>query len=322
MLSPGRGLRRAKTAELSRAPENLGWKVSADLHSLGHQHQIETAFTGTGTRSISIDDKTAPQIALGRIARIVWLVPVMDRLWVEGAEGRRRFLDRLALSFEPNHGEHTLAYERAMRERNRMLKDGQRDPAWYKAIESQMATSGAVIEQNRLSTITRISAAQQGAETTFPAADLNLRGPEDSDPISTADDLATALAESRPRDMHAGRSLIGPHRDDIHALYTTKGIAAAQCSTGEQKALLVSLVLSNARALAQDIGAAPIILLDEVAAHLDPDRRAALYNEICALGAQAWMTGTESDLFADFGNRAMALRIDENQQGSAIEPIT
>ncbi|GHA46897.1 DNA replication and repair protein RecF [Amylibacter ulvae] len=320
MLSPGRGLRRAKTAELARVPETVGWKVSAILDSLGHSHELETSFMGEGSRSVSIDGKSAPQIALGRLARVVWLVPVMDRLWIEGADGRRRFLDRLAMSFEPSHGEQTLIYERAMRERNRMLKDGITDPSWYGAVETQMADAGAQIAQNRLQTITRISVAQDSATTGFPAAKLTLVNGDNAQIFETANDLRDAFADGRRRDMQAGRTLVGPHRDDLNAIYAAKDVPAAQCSTGEQKALLVSLILSNARALAQDFGAAPIILLDEVGAHLDADRRAALYDEICALGAQAWMTGTGAELFDSLGNRAKYLMVDDGAT-SAIHPM-
>lgn len=318
MLSPGRGLRRAKVDELSRAPEHLGWKITADLDSLHQQHEVETAFTGEGSRSVLIDGKSAPQLALGRIARIVWLVPVMDRLWVEGADGRRRFLDRLAMSFEPAHAEHTLSYEKAMRERNRMLKDGVRDPGWYSAVERQMAAAGALIEGNRLQTIERLSAAQSSAETQFPSAALELIGAEGATILDNADDIASALSEGRSQDMYAGRTLTGPHRDDLAAIYTAKDMAAKLCSTGEQKALLVSLVLANARALAEDFGASPILLLDEVAAHLDADRRHALYDEICALGTQAWMTGTGAELFDDLGDRALHISVSDAQDGSTI----
>lgn len=310
MLSPGRGLRRAKIDEMARMPESVGWKINAELHSLGQVHEIETRFTGEGSRSVLIDGKTAPQIALARIARIVWLVPVMDRLWVEGAEGRRRFLDRLALSFEPKHAEVSLIYDKAMRERNRMLKDNITDPAWYGAVESQMAAAGSVIEQNRIATLDRIKASQDGAETSFPSAQMRLVDRDGNDPIVAQDDLKTAYSEGRSRDLAAGRTLAGPHRDDLEAIYTTKGTAAKLCSTGEQKALLVSLILSNARALAQDFGAPPLLLLDEVAAHLDADRQRALYDEICALGAQAWMTGTGADLFEALGDRAAHYYVD------------
>lgn len=312
MLSPGRGLRRAKIDEMARMPESVGWKIKAELHSLGQVHEVETAFTGAGSRTVLIDGKTAPQLALARIARVVWLVPVMDRLWVEGAEGRRRFLDRLAMSFEPRHGEVSLTYDKAMRERNRMLKEQISDPSWYGAVEAQMAEAGSVIEQNRLATLTRIKQAQDGAETGFPSAEMALIGRDGEAPIFERDDLATAFAEGRGRDMAAGRTLAGPHRDDLHAIYTAKGVEAKLCSTGEQKALLVSLILSNARALAQDFGAPPLLLLDEVAAHLDADRQAALYDEICALGAQAWMTGTGAELFSVLGDRAAQYLIDSD----------
>jgi DNA replication and repair protein RecF len=320
LLSPGRGLRRAKVDEMARAPENLGWKVTATLHSLGHIHEIETTYTGEGSRTVKIDGKTATQTALGRIARVVWLVPVMDRLWVEGAEGRRRFLDRLAMSFEPTHADNALAYERAMRERNRMLKDGITDPSWYSAVEKQMADTGAQIERNRQHTITRIAQAQSDATTAFPSADLTLIGANGGDVI--IDDLAAALNDNRRADMAAGRTLLGPHRDDLHGAYAAKNTPAKLCSTGEQKALLVSLILANGRALSQDFGAAPILLLDEVSAHLDADRRDALYDEIVALGAQAWMTGTGSELFDTLGDRAQHLEITETETGSEIQQVT
>jgi len=316
LLSPGRGLRRAKVDEMARSPENLGWKITATLQSLGQVHEVETTYSGEGSRTVRIDGKTATQTALGRIARVVWLVPVMDRLWVEGAEGRRRFLDRLAMSFEPSHADHALAYERAMRERNRMLKDGITDPSWYGAVEKQMAETGAQIERNRMHTIERIAQAQRGAQTSFPSADLTLIGANGGDVI--VDNLGTVFAENRRADMAAGRTLIGPHRDDLHAIYAAKDTPAKLCSTGEQKALLVSLILANGRALSQDFGAAPILLLDEVSAHLDADRRDALYDEIVALGAQAWMTGTGAELFDSLGDRAQHLEITEATTGSQI----
>ncbi len=320
VLSPGRGMRRATVDEMSRLPENMGWKVSGILESLGHIHEVETSYQGEGARSVLIDGKAAPQLALGRLARIVWLVPVMDRLWVEGAEGRRRFLDRLTMSMEPRHAEQSMIYEKTMRERNRMLKDGVRDPSWYAAVEKQMAGAGAIIESNRMLTVARLQEAQKGADTAFPAAELSLVGADAGAVITDKEDLLIAFKESRPRDMAAGRTLVGPHRDDLNAVYSAKGTPAKQCSTGEQKALLVSLILANGRALAQDFGAPPIYLLDEVAAHLDADRRAALYDEICALGAQAWMTGTGAELFDAMGVRTLYLEVSDSEGVSAVRP--
>ncbi|TMV85203.1 DNA replication/repair protein RecF [Thioclava sp. BHET1] len=316
LLSPGRGLRRAAADEIGRRPEALGWKITAALRSLWQSHEIETWAEPGQSRQVRIDDKAATQVMLGHIARILWLVPVMDRLWVEGAEGRRRFLDRAVLSFRPDHAELSLAYEKAMRERNRLLKDEIRDAAWYSALEGQMAEAGAAIIANRAETLARLRVAQEGAQTAFPQADLSLIDP---DPCGeTSGDLRQAFAESRRRDMAAGRTLIGPHRVDLGAVYTAKGVVADQCSTGEQKALLISLILANARALAEDFGAAPILLLDEVAAHLDAARRAALFDEICALGAQAFMTGTGPELFAELGSRAQGLVLREDASGSQI----
>ncbi len=322
MLSPGRGLRRATVDEMIRRPEGVGWKVTATLQSLHQMHEVETWVEAGSPRQVRIDGKTAPQVALGRIARIVWLVPVMDRLWVEGAEGRRRFLDRMTMSFEPDHADAVLTYDKAMRERNRLLKDGQRDDHWYGALESQMARAATDIIANRTATLSQLAAAQAEAETAFPTAILSLIQPENTELPETEPDLTQAFADSRPRDLLAGRTLIGPHRTDLAATYAAKSIAARDCSTGEQKALLVSLILANGRAIARDFGAPPILLLDEVAAHLDATRRAALYDEVCALGSQAFMTGTGPELFADLGDRASHFEVSEVDGTSRIEEVT
>jgi len=314
LLSPGRGLRRAGTDEFARKPEALGWKISALLDG----HEIETFAEGSAARTAQIDGKITTQAALGRIARVLWLVPAMDRLWIEGADGRRRFLDRMVLSFVPGHAEAVLAYEKAMRERNRLLKDQQRDPGWYDALEGQMALSGAEISVHRRTVLARIVEAQQDTATTFPAAAMQIVDAEGSCHPEDAFDLADALALSRPRDLGAGRTLVGPHRIDLEATYLAKGAPAAQCSTGEQKALLVSLILANARALRADIGQAPLLLLDEVAAHLDAGRRAALYDELCALSAQAFMTGTGVELFDSLGSRAQYFEVTETEGLSAL----
>ncbi|NIZ12132.1 DNA replication/repair protein RecF, partial [Phaeobacter sp. HF9A] len=317
LFSPGRGLRRAAAADMARRPEALGWKLRGVLQSAEQSYEVETSSEGGNARQVKIDGKAASQVALGRLARVVWLIPAMDRLWIEGAEGRRRFLDRIALSFDPDHAEASLSYEKAMRERNRLLKDSVRDAAWYRVLETQMAEAGHRIHQTRVEAVSQLARAQAEAETAFPVAELQLVQAEGEMPESAAD-LRAALDAGRGRDLAAGRTLIGPHRSDLMGHYAAKGLPAKDCSTGEQKALLVSLILANARALQAEEGAAPILLLDEVAAHLDAGRRAALYDEICALGTQAWMTGTGPELFAELGDRAQHLEVTDTGGQSGV----
>ncbi|MGB0960606.1 MAG: DNA replication and repair protein RecF, partial [Halocynthiibacter sp.] len=205
LLSPGRGLRRAQADVLMRKPELLGWKVSATVESLEQVHEIDITYHPQEGRQLKIDGKSAPQAALGRLARVLWLVPSMDRLWLEGAEGRRRFLDRMALSFEPSHGEAVLQYEKSMRDRNRLLKDNVSDDSWYRALEGRMAEAGAKVFAHRRAALTLIEAAQRDAATSFPVASLALMhwdggaiGPEDED------SLRSAFHDNRRQDMFAG----------------------------------------------------------------------------------------------------------------------
>ncbi len=315
LLSPGRGLRRASAEQMTRRPEGLGWKITAVLHGPLGASEIDVTSEKGAARQVRIDGKPAPQTALGRIARVLWLIPSMDRLWIEGADGRRRFLDRMTLSFLPDHADISLAYEKAMRERNRLLKDMVKEPSWYAALEARMAETGVAIHHNRLHALAALSQAQDAAETAFPTASLAL----ECDMPTDVEEMRAALSENRMRDLAAGRTLIGPHRADLIGTYAAKGIPARDCSTGEQKALLVSLILANARALAADFGAPPLLLLDEVAAHLDAGRRAALYDEIIALGAQAWMTGTEDGLFDAMGDRAQSVLVTEEDGVSTVK---
>ena len=313
LLSPGRGLRGAGAADLGRRPEGIGWKITARFFD----HEIETGAEAGQGRDLRIDGKTAPQVALARIGAVLWLVPAMDRLWTEGAEGRRRFLDRATMSLVPDHAEAALGYERAMRERNRLLRDMVRDAHWYGALEAQMAQAGSTVIANRRRALAALREAQASAASSFPAAELTLTHAEGVLPEDEAG-LAQALAQGRARDMGAGRTLVGPHRADLEAVWAEKAMPAAACSTGEQKALLISLILANARAIATEAGQVPVLLLDEVAAHLDTGRRVALYDEICALGAQAFMTGTDAALFAALGNRAEHWTVSETADGTAL----
>ena len=317
LFSPGRGIRRASASDMARKPEALGWKLSGVLASGGQDFEVETWSEAGAARQVRIDNKASNQIALGKIARVVWLVPAMDRLWIESAEGRRRFLDRVVLSFSPDHAEATLTYEKAMRERNKLLKQEIRDAVWYRAVEQQMAEAGHRIHQARVHAVDYLHQAQSNAQTAFPTAELELLQTDGDMPDSAAD-LQAALEESRFRDLVAGRTLIGPHRTDLLGTYRAKSLPAKDCSTGEQKALLISLILANARALMEQGSGPPILLLDEVAAHLDSSRRAALYDEICALGVQAWMTGTGPELFGELGDRAQRVEVREYDGQSTL----
>ncbi len=316
LLSPGQGFRRAGPGDIARRPEGVGWKVTASVTGPDGAHEVETWAEAAEGRQVRLNGKTSTQPALGRVVRVLWLVPAMDRLWSDGAEGRRRWLDRAAMSFAPDHGEAVMGYDRAMRERNRLLRDQVRDAHWYGALETQMVAAAGLIGANRTLALDRLAQAQDIGNSAFPRADLALVFPDDEP--AAGDALALALSQGRRRDMAAGRTLAGPHRADLDATYAAKGMAAAQCSTGEQKALLISLILANARALAADLGAAPILLLDEVAAHLDPDRRSALYDEIVGMGAQALMTGTEMALFDALGSRAQAFLVADDAGTSRI----
>jgi len=313
LLSPGRGLRGAKLAEHARkgpvASEETLWAVAATVTRGGTDYEIGTGLIqASASRPGSRQDKRhvrlngAPAQSsadLGDVVQLIWLTPAMDRLFIESAGGRRRFLDRLVLGFDSAHARAATRYETAMRERARLLKYGPRDPAWLEGLENEMAEAGIQIAQARALTVERLSHVLQerGQAGAFPCASLAL---SDDLHLSGADELRTAFAASRIRDAEAGRALVGPHTTDLLARHTAKRAEARDCSTGEQKALLISIILADARELARARqGLAPILLLDEIAAHLDAVRRAALFEEIHALSAQAWMTGTDLSLFRE-----------------------
>jgi len=303
LLSPGRGLRGAKLAEHTRkgpvASEETLWAVAATVARGTTEYEIGTGLTqASASRQVRLNGVAANSSAdLGDIVQLIWLTPAMDRLFIESAGGRRRFLDRLVLGFDAGHARSATRYETAMRERARLLKYGPRDPAWLDGLENEMAEAGVLIAQARAATVENLSRAlaERGQAGAFPNAALNLT---DELHLSSADDLRAAFAASRIRDAEAGRTLTGPHTTDLAVRHTAKRADARDCSTGEQKALLISIMLADARELSRAReGLAPILLLDEIAAHLDATRRAALFEEIRALSAQAWMTGTDLSLF-------------------------
>lgn len=319
LLSPGRGLRGANLHDHVRkgpvdAAGNALWAVAATVAHEDDSYELGTglALSPQGSERKQMHLNGAPLTnasELAEIVQIVWLTPAMDRIFTEGASGRRKFLDRLVLGFDAAHARRSARYETAMRERLRLLKFGPRDPAWLDGLEHEMAETGVAIAQARAETVERLNAAlaERGTAGAFPCAQLALEG--DADAIRLEDGAQDAFkaqfARARMRDAEARRTTFGPHASDLAVRHTEKRMNAGDCSTGEQKALLISIVLADAWELSRRrVGRAPLLLLDEVAAHLDARRRGALFEEILALGAQAWMTGTDLSLFEDLGARA------------------
>jgi DNA replication and repair protein RecF len=254
-------------------------------------------------RQVRINGAPASATSLSEWLSVLWLTPAMDRLFQEGAGGRRRFLDRLVLALEPGHAVHAARYEAAMRARNKLLAEpGPRDEAWLSALEARMAEHGAALGAARAKAVALLSERlAEAPEGPFARAGLDLEGGDE--------DLTRELARGRARDAAAGRTLAGPHRTDLSVAHLGKGQPAGLCSTGEQKALLLSIVLAHADLVADRSGRRPILLLDEVAAHLDPRRRAALFERLAAAGGQVWMTGTEAGLFDGIGPSASRFEI-------------
>ncbi|OJY67891.1 MAG: DNA replication/repair protein RecF [Sphingobium sp. 66-54] len=296
LLAPGRGLRGAALRDMARQGGPGGFAIAARVGDT--QIGTGTDATAPDRRQVRIDGRTASANALSGLLAVSWLTPAMDRLFMDSPGGRRRFLDRLVLARDPAHAHHSTRYEAAMRARNALLTgEAPPDPAWLAALEAQMAEHGARIDAARRAMIaeldTQIAA---NAQALFAQPLLELAGWEGDEPA-----LRGALAGGRARDAAAGRTLTGPHRADLLVRHGGKDQEAALCSTGEQKALLLGITLAHAE-LCRAVGGRPlVILLDEVAAHLDPVRRAALFERLRATGGQVWMTGTEPGLFEALG---------------------
>jgi DNA replication and repair protein RecF len=322
-LSPGRGLRRAALEEVARRPGDGSWAVAATLSNSSGAVDLGTgvALEADGPqsrRAVRVNHAPARSSeALLDHVRIVWLTPAMDGLFTGSASDRRRFLDRAVLAIDRKHGSRVNAFERAMRGRNRLLADPKSDSAWLSAIETEMAELAVAIaaarrEWARLATGL---VAENGASSVFPTAGIALEGHLEHDLSGRAasegeDRYRAKLATERSRDAAAGRTLSGPHRTDLRVRHELKGAAAESCSTGEQKALLIGLVLAQARLAAKISGEAPIVLLDEIAAHLDEKRREALFEVLEDLDCQTFMTGTDAHVFAALGPSATTLAVE------------
>lgn len=322
-LAPGRGLRHARLSEADRRlrhPEGGldgsardPWAVHARLELGEAGLEIGTGRDGAAAgerRTLRIDGEPArTQGELARHLSVVWLTPAMDRLFLEGSSARRRFLDRLVYGFDPAHAQRVSAYEQAMRERGRLLREGPADPSWLGALEETMASTGIAVAAARGEAVRRLDQACALAEGPFPAARLALGGEVEAmlarlPALAAEEELRARLASLRRQDQESGVTALGPHRSDLQARHAASGMPAAEGSTGEQKALLIAVVLAHARLQASLKGRVPLLLLDEVAAHLDAGRRRALFAALAALGAQAWLTGTDPGLFEELRGAA------------------
>ncbi len=327
-LTPGRGLRRATLEEVAFAEGDGSWAVSADIEGA-----LGLATLGTGVeppvtedalpqRQCRIDREPVSSVAaFADHLRVVWLTPSMDGIFNGPASERRRFLDRLVLAVDAQHAGRVSALQRSLRSRNRLLENPRPDPHWLDAVEHETAELAVAVAALRGETMRRLQAAlaaRSGMASAFPSAGIALQGwmeqaLAESPAVEVEDRYRTVLKDNRGRDAQAGRTLDGPHLTDLIVTYVAKQIAAADASTGEQKALLIGLVVAHAGLVADMTGFAPVLLLDEVVAHLDPARRAALYDEIARLGSQVWMTGADPAAFAEIADRAQILEVKAGQ---------
>ena len=304
LLSPGRGLRSAKALEIQSQYSGNPWAVAGELATTYGPVKLGTGLDKeTEKRIIRINGQNARgQNALAEHIACIWLTPQMDRLFLDAASHRRRFLDRLVFTFDPGHSGRITRYENAMRQRSKLLQDNG-DAAWIEGLESQMAETGCAIAAARLDFVERLQAAcNEAANEHFPLANLTAIGHieeilQNASALEAEDIFQNQLLESRPKDAITGGASVGPHKSDLNVIYAEKSMPAHQCSTGEQKALLIGIILAHATLIKAERGHAPILLLDEVAAHLDESRRATLYDVLENLKAQVWLTGTDRNLF-------------------------
>ena len=324
MFSPGRGLRGASTTTMQRQDARDSWAVAAKIMTKGGEVKLGTGMDlATKRRLVRVNGVDAKsQKALTDYLSCLWLTPQMDRLFLDGPSARRRFFDRLVFAYDAGHAGRLTRYENAMRERSRLLQDAgdHADPAWLAGLETQMAQTGVAIAAARLEFVQNLQGycdqAAQGEEAFFPKAQMEMRGTVEellqrSPAVEVEQMLAYQLAQSRRQDALMGGAVTGPHKSDMAVTYAARLMPADQCSTGEQKALLIGIVLAHGRMMAAEKGLAPIMLLDEVVAHLDEGRRKSLFDLLLDLGGQVWMTGTDPVLFETIAQKAQFFHVEE-----------
>ncbi len=321
LLVPGRGLCRATTAEWQCQTDSAPWAIVADMESNRGEMRIATGRDPedptSDRRVVLIDGRFAKsQQVLAEHVAMAWITPDLDRVLADGPSARRKLVDRMAYSFDPAHAGRVHRYEKALRERLRLLRDGVADAAWLTGLEDEMARTGVAIAAARCQMLRYLQTAIAETQSVFPRADLALvgmaeEGLADQPALVVEDKLRAALARLRFEDAQSGTCSTGPHRSDLRVVHRTHNCPAELCSTGEQKALLVAIMLAYVRTLAQARGMNPLFLLDDITAHLDSVRRAALFEEITALGVQAWLTGTDAAAFAPFLSHAQHFTVDK-----------
>ena len=333
LLAPGRGLRGASFDEVLRQGGSGSWAIAAEVETEHGPVGLGTAWSGQpdggdgGSRQVVIGGE--PQKgsgALGDYMRLLWLTPAQDRLFAGPGSDRRRFLDRMVTAFDPEHAARITVFEKVMRERNLLLEEARPDPAWLSSLEAHMAEAAVAISAARLVGLEALQThIGEGRETSsFPWAEVAVEGEIEAlvaqkPAVQVEDEYRRILRDSRGLDRAAGRTLRGPHRSDLAVLHGPKQMAAGQCSTGEQKALLIGLVLAQARAVKAGAGVPPILLLDEVAAHLDRARRKSLLEALATLGSQSWMTGTDASLFEAIGESGTIFQVEDGRVSEAME---
>lgn len=330
LLSPGRGLRGARVMDIQSTQNPNPWAVSGTINTAYGEVRIGTGLDpnsrqGKEKRTVRINGQTAKsQARLGEHLACVWLTPQMDRLFLDSGRERRKFLDRLVFTFDPGHSGRVIRYENATSQRSRLLRDGQNDDSWIGGLEQQMAETGIAIAAARLDFCQRLQAACKAEnDSVFPRARVFVKGNieewlGDVPAVEVEDRFKHELKQSRARDSVTGGAAIGPHKSDLSVIYDAKNMRADQCSTGEQKALLIGLILAHSRLIKAERGTPPILLLDEVAAHLDESRRNALYGILQDLGAQSWLTGTEKTLFSDIEKTAHCIDVSKLKENLLV----
>ncbi len=328
-LSPGRGLRRARLADVPRRGGTGVWAVAARVRYPRGVIEIGTGVAPDQRvgerRLVRIDGQVARgTAALGRALTVNWLTPPMDRLFIDGPSPRRRFLDRLVYGFDVDHAARVSAYDRALRERSRLLRDGRSDAAWLGALEETMAACGIAVAAARRETICRLRSGMKAGVSPFPAATVAADGDVERwldvmPAIDAEGRFRAALEAARDCDARSGGAAVGPHRTDLAVCHAGKDMPAEDCSTGEQKALLVSIVLADARLQEARLGRAPLLLFDEIVAHLDATRREALFELLIDRPAQTWITGTDRSLFDRLGSAARRFGVDDGRISASPE---